>query len=87
VFDLISRNMTPFLTAWGISLVAGFGISMVVGIVQGVLNFIPCLGQIAALVLSVGIIVYTSSVYAHLFGQFGQAALGQPQVIVASQGS
>jgi hypothetical protein len=85
VFDLIGKNMTPFLTAWGVSVAASFGISLVVGIVQGVLNFIPCLGQIAAFVLSIGIIVYTSAVYAHLFGQFGQAALGQAQVIVPSQ--
>lgn len=76
VFDLIQKNMTPFLTAWGVSLAAGFGIGLVAGMVQAVINFIPCIGQIISFVLTIGIVVYTTSVYAHLFGQFGRAAFG-----------
>ena len=81
VFDIISKNMSPFLTAWGVSIAAGFGISLVVGVAQAILNFIPCIGQLAALVLSIGIIVYTSTVYAHLFGQFGRAVFGGNQMV------
>jgi hypothetical protein len=85
VFDLISKNMTPFLTAWGVSVVASFAVSLAVGVVQGVLNFIPCIGQIAAFVLTIGIVIYTSSIYAHLFGQFGRMALaGQSELAPAS---
>ncbi|MFT3895951.1 MAG: DUF4013 domain-containing protein [Anaerolineales bacterium] len=87
VFDLISKNMTPFLTAWGVSVAAGFVINLVVGTVAGVLSIIPCLGWILAVVLPVVSVVYISASCAHLFGQFGQSALGQAQSIVPSQAS
>jgi len=79
VFDLIGKNTSFFFTAWGVSFAAGLGVSFVVGFAQFVLNFIPCLGQIVSLVLTVGIVIYTSVIYAHLFGQFGLSAFGQNQ--------
>jgi len=81
VFNLISKNMTPFLTAWGVNIAAGLAVGFVVSAAQFVLNFIPCLGQIAAFVLTIGIVVYTSAVYSYLFGQFGAMAYGQGQAI------
>ena len=78
VFELISKNMSPFLTAWGVSLAASFVVGLVSGGAQVILNFIPCLGQIAAFVLAIGIVVYTTAIYAHLFGQFGRMALAGP---------
>jgi hypothetical protein len=45
--------------------------------VQGVLGWIPCIGWLAAFLISIGVIVYISTVYAHLFGQFGAVAYGQ----------
>jgi hypothetical protein len=80
VFDLISRNAAAFFTAWGLSLVAGLGVGLVVGLVSSILGFIPCIGWVASLILSFGSGVYISSVYAHLFGQFGTAAYGQSQL-------
>ena len=77
VFSLISKNSSPFITAWAVNIGLSFAISIVVGVVQTVLNLIPCLGQIAATVITFGIIVYATAVYAHLFGQFGNAAAGQ----------
>lgn len=77
VFNLISKNMTPFLTAWGVNIAVSLGVSFVVSTAQFVLNFIPCLGQIAAFVLTFGIVVYTTAVFSHLFGQFGIMAFGQ----------
>ncbi len=53
----------------------------VVGIVQVVLNFIPCIGQILSFILTLGIVVYTSTLYSHLFGQFGRSAFGQNQAM------
>ena len=84
VFDLIGKNMSPFFTAWGVSVVAGIAVGFVSGIAQAILNFIPCLGQIAAFVLAIGIVVYTSVIYAHLFGQFGRTALGLDQIVASS---
>jgi len=79
VINLISKNMTPFLTAWGVNIGVSLGVSFIVSAAQFVLNFIPCLGQIAAFVLTFGIVVYTTAVFSHLFGQFGVMAYGQNQ--------
>lgn len=76
VFDLVGRNMSPFLTAWGVSLGAGIVVNLVVGVVAGVLGIIPCIGWIVAVILPLATVVYISVVYAHLFGQFGKMALG-----------
>jgi len=84
VFELISKNTTPFLTAWGVSIGASFAVSFIVSAAQVILNFIPCLGQIAALILTVGIVVYTTAIYGHLFGQFGNVAAGQNQAMTQS---
>ena len=81
VFDLIGKNSGPFFTAWGVSLAAGFVVGLVVGFAQLVLNLIPCIGWVASFILSFGIVVYTSVVYAHLFGQFGLMAFGEKQSI------
>jgi hypothetical protein len=70
VFAIISRNAGPFFTAWGMTLVTSFGVGLAVGLINGVLSFIPCLGWIAGMVLGLGSGVYAASVYAHLFGQF-----------------
>ncbi len=77
VFSLISKNTTPFITAWAVNIGLSFVVSFAVGILQTVLNFIPCIGQIASIVLTFGIVVYATAVYAHLFGQFGSVAAGQ----------
>lgn len=77
VISLISKNTTPFITAWAVNIGLSFALSFVIGILQTVLNLIPCLGQIASVVLTFGIVVYATAVYAHLFGQFGNAAAGQ----------
>lgn len=75
-FDLISRNTGTFFTAWAVSLALSLGVSLVMGTVVTILNFIPCIGQIIGMVLYMASIVYSSAVYGHLFGQFGRAAVG-----------
>lgn len=77
VISLISKNTTPFLTAWAVNIGFSFTVSFAIGIIQTVLNLIPCIGQIASIVLTFGIVVYATAVYAHLFGQFGNEAAGQ----------
>lgn len=82
-FRLISRNAGAFFTAWGISLAASLGVSLAISFVGFVLGWIPCLGGLLGLALSLVSVVYTSVVYAHLFGQFGRAVLGQSQIVPA----
>lgn len=74
VLGLISKNAGPFFTAWGISLVTALGVGFVAGTVSAMLGWIPCVGWIAALVISMGSAVYATAVYSHLFGQFGSMA-------------
>jgi hypothetical protein len=82
-FDLIGRNTGTFFTAWAISLALSLGVSLVMGAVTTVLSFIPCIGQIIGIVLYVASIVYSSVVYAHLFGQFGRATVDTNRITVS----
>lgn len=85
VFDLISKNAGPFFTAWGLSLVGGFGVGLVIGIFNLIVGWIPCIGWIASLVLSLGSGVYIAAVYAHLFGQFGALVFGHSQLTATNE--
>lgn len=87
--DMISRNPASFFTAWGLSLVAGLGVGLIVGFANMVVGWVPCIGWIISLLLSLGSGVYLTSVYAHLFGQFGRTALERNQlapIIPAEEG-
>ena len=84
VFELISKNSGPFLTAWGVSIAASMGVSFIVSAAQVVLNFIPCLGTIVAFALTFIVISYTYAVYSHLFGQFGRTAYGSVEAMTPS---
>jgi hypothetical protein len=77
VFNIIGKNAGPFFTAWGMSLVAG----LVVSVVISVFNLIPCIGQIISFVLLLVAGVYLSMIYSHLFGQFARQAFGQTPLI------
>jgi len=79
VLKMITRNIALFFTAWGLSVVAGLGIGVLVGLINLVVGWVPCLGWIIGLALSLGSGVYLAAVYAHLFGQFGRIAFGQNQ--------
>lgn len=84
VFDLISKNAVAFFTAWALSLVAGLGVGLAIGIINTIIGWIPCVGWIASIVLSFGSGVYISAVYAHLFGQFGITAFEQNRLSQAT---
>ena len=79
-FDMISGNAGPFFTAWGLSLAGGLGVGLVIGILNLFVGWIPCIGWIASLALSLGSGVYIGAVYAHLFGQFGTLVFGNHQL-------
>lgn len=85
VFNIIGQNAGAFFTAWGMSLVAGLVVGLVVGMVNLVLGWIPCLGWIISIVISLGVSVYLAMIYSHLFGQFGRQAFGQTPLIASDQ--
>jgi hypothetical protein len=85
VFNIIGKNAGPFFTAWGMSLVAGLAVGLVLGMVNLLLGWIPCVGWIISIVISLGVSVYLSMIYAHLFGQFGKQAFDQTALIPADQ--
>ena len=84
-FDLISRNAGPFFTAWGLSLAAGLAVGVAIGFLNILVGWIPCIGWIISLVLSLGSGVYIAAVYAHLFGQFGEIVFGHTQLTPVDQ--
>jgi hypothetical protein len=83
-FDMIRKNAAPFFTAWALSLAASLGVGLIVGSVNLVVSWIPCIGWILGMVLAMGAGAYGTAVYAHLFGQVGQIALEGGQAIIVS---
>jgi len=74
ITQLISRNSGPYLTVWGVSLLGALVISFAISLASSILNFIICIGWIAAVALTFFTSVYISSMTAHLAGQFSALA-------------
>lgn len=79
VFSIIRNNAGAFFTAWILSMGTSLGVGLLAGFVNMVVGFVPCIGWIIGLVLSLGSGVYITAVHAHLFGQFGRAAFTMNQ--------
>jgi len=47
----MSKNLGDYIVAWLIIIVVGIGVSFVIGLVAGVLAFIPCCGWILSWIL------------------------------------
>ncbi|MCP4429056.1 MAG: DUF4013 domain-containing protein [Chloroflexi bacterium] len=60
-----------------IAALASFGASFVLSVVLGMVNFIPCLGQIVAAVLGLAMGPYLAAVSGHLYGQIAAKGLGK----------
>jgi len=73
-FDMIRRNAAAFFTAWGLGLVANIAVGLLIGFVNLVVSWVPCIGWIVGMVLALASSVYSTAVYAHLFGQFARIA-------------
>ena len=80
-FEMIRKNSAPFFTAWALSLVASLAIGLIMGFLNLVVSWVPCIGWIIGFVLGMGAAVYGAAVYAHLFGQFGRIAFGKDQLV------
>jgi hypothetical protein len=77
IWRIMSKNLGDYIVAWLIIVVVGIAASFVIGIVGGVLAFIPCCGWILAWILFGVTTVWILSVFAHLFGQIGAEPPGQ----------
>jgi hypothetical protein len=73
IFAQIRKNTGMYFTAWAVYLGVTIGASLVGGIIGGLLGWIPCLGQLVAVVVGVASGIYALLVFAHLFGQYGAA--------------
>jgi hypothetical protein len=71
IFAQIRKNTGAFFTAWGAYLGISIGASLIAGIIGGMLGWIPCLGQLIAVMAGVAASMYALLVFAHLFGQYG----------------
>ncbi|GJM40896.1 MAG: hypothetical protein DHS20C20_11780 [Ardenticatenaceae bacterium] len=64
--DILIAGLTPF------------GFSLVLSIVLGVLNVIPCLGQILSVIIGIAVGPYLAAVTGHLYGQIAGKIGGTP---------
>jgi len=71
IWRIMSKNLGDYIVAWLIIIVVSIGVSFVIGLVAGVLAFIPCCGWILGWILLGVSGVYIAAVFGHLFGQIG----------------
>ena len=81
VFKMIRNHAGVFFKAWVLSMGTSLGVGLLVGFVNMVVGFVPCIGWLIGMVLSLGSGVYITAVHAHLFGQFGRAAVEEKQLL------
>ncbi len=75
IFQIIRRNSRTFFTTWMAVILASIGVGLIVGLVNLVIGWIPCIGWAVGLVLGLGSAIYLLTIDAHLFGQFRRIAL------------
>ena len=81
VFELVGKNAGPFFTAWIVSFFSSLGIALVIGFLSAFVGWIPCIGWIFSIVVSLGSSIYIMTVYSYLFGQFGAVAFAGNQPV------
>lgn len=81
VYGKVRENAGTFFMAWIVALIFGFVAGLALGGAGTILSVIPCIGWIAALIISMLATPYIAGVYAHLFGQYGDKAYSTPASI------
>lgn len=78
VFAIVREHFANILISVGVIIVAAVALSLV----TGVLGLIPCLGWIAAVVISLAFGPYIAAVTGHLYGQIGTKVQGPGKMSV-----
>jgi hypothetical protein len=76
IIRILTEHAVPFFTTWLVVVGASLAVGLLVGFVNLVAGWIPCLGLIVGLVLATGSAIYLLTIDAHLYGEFRVAALG-----------
>ena len=71
IIDLIRENIGEYLTAWVVTVLFGLVLGVVAAVLFTILSVIPCIGWILEVILMGFLVVWPSTVFAHLFGQVG----------------
>jgi hypothetical protein len=71
IMRLITANLSQYVTAWVIIIVAGLVVGLIVGVLGALVGWIPCIGWVIVWVITAVAGAYVGAVYAHLFGQVG----------------
>lgn len=71
IMGLVTTNLGAYVTAWVVTIAAGFIVGLVVGAAGLLIVWIPCIGWVMIWVVSAIAGAYLGAVYAHLFGQVG----------------
>ncbi len=68
LWAIARRNLGDYILSIVVLIAAG----IVIGVIVGVINIIPCIGQIVTLALGLLILPYLQVLSAHLFGQYAR---------------
>ncbi len=74
ILRVINRQPGPFFTTWIVIILAGLGIGLVVGFINVVIGWIPCIGWTIGALMAFGTAMYLLTVDGYVFGQFRLAA-------------
>jgi hypothetical protein len=77
IVALIRTHSSQYLTAWAATLLVGLGYVAVIGLFNGIVSWIPCLGLLLVLLVipvSAAGGVWLATVHGYLFGQVGREA-------------
>ncbi|HTP00055.1 MAG TPA: DUF4013 domain-containing protein [Anaerolineales bacterium] len=75
IWKVLTNHPGPFFTTWGVVILAGLAVGIIVGFITLVVGWIPCLGGLVSVLLSLGTTIYLVTADAYLFGEFRRVAL------------
>jgi hypothetical protein len=78
VYRTVTSHGNSYFMAVLMIIVVGVGIGLVLGVVTGLVGWIPCVGWLISLVLSMLGAAYIGAVTGHLVGQYGAEAYNPP---------